>query len=75
MHGDAGGCFVIWMITQEPPFVMTLTGSQKTSVLVIETGTFHRNVIRKNLDQLVTGLCQITCVFKILGLKTKVKAG
>ena len=34
----------MWMIT---PFVMALTGSQKTPILVIETGTFHRNVIRR----------------------------
>ena len=44
------------MITQEPPFVMTLTGSQKNTVLVIETGTFYRNVIKTNYDQLVTGI-------------------
>ena len=43
------------MITQEPPFTMPLTGSQKPSVLVMETGTFHRNVTRRNYDQLVTG--------------------
>ena len=50
------------MITQEPPFVMTLTGFQMTPVLVIETGTFHRNVIKRNYDQLVTGPCQIPLV-------------
>ena len=37
-----GGGSIIWMITQEPPFVMTLTGSQNTPVLVIETG--HRSL-------------------------------
>ena len=35
------------MITQEPSFVMTRTGSYKTPVLVIETGTFHHNVKRR----------------------------
>ena len=47
----AGGCSIIWMfseLTQEPSFVMTLTGSQKNPVLVIETGTFHRIVIKRN---------------------------
>ena len=63
------------MITQEPSFVMTLNGSQKNPVLVIETGTFHCNVIRRNLDQLVTGPCQLPCVLKMLGLRTTVKAG
>ena len=43
------------MTTQEPPFAITLTCSQKPPVLVIETGTFHRNVIKRNYDQLVTG--------------------
>ena len=47
---------------------------QKTPVLVIETGTFHRNVIRRNYGQLVTGSCQIPCVFKMLGLKTTVNS-
>ena len=60
------------MTTQEPPFAMPLTGSQKPPVLVIETGTFHLNVIRRNYDQLVTGPYQIPCVFKMLGLKTTV---
>ena len=45
----SGGCFIIWMTTtQEPPFAMPLTGSQKPPVLVVETGTFHRNVMRRN---------------------------
>ena len=37
----------MWMTTQEPPFVMPLTGFQKPPVLVIETGTFHQNVIKR----------------------------
>ena len=45
----------MWMTTQEPPFMMPLTGSQKPPVFVNETGTFHRNVIGRNLDQQVTG--------------------
>ena len=44
----------------------------KKTLLVIETGTFHCNIIRRNKDQLVTGPCQITCVFKLLVLKTTV---
>ena len=63
------------MITQEPSFVRSLTGFQKNPVLVIETGTFHRNVIRRNKDQLVTGPCQLPCVFYDLGLRTTVNAG
>ena len=51
-----GGYSIIWMTTQEPPFVMPLTGSQKPPVLVIETVTFRRNVIRRN--QAVT---QVLC--------------
>ena len=44
----SGGCSLMWMTTHEPPFVLPLTGSQKPPVFVIETGTFHRNVIRRN---------------------------
>ena len=60
------------MITQEPSFVRTLSVSQKNQVLVIETGC---NVIRRNKDQLVTGPCQLPCVFYDLGLRTTVNAG
>ena len=45
----------MWMTTQEPSFTRTPSGSQKTPVFVIKTGTFHRNVIWRNYDQLVTG--------------------
>ena len=44
----SGGCSIMWVTTQEPPLVIPLTGSQNPPVLVIETGTFHRNVIRRN---------------------------
>ena len=44
------------------------SGTQNT-VLVIKTGTFHHNAIRRNQDQLVTGPCQIPCVFKMMGFK------
>ena len=37
----------MWMTTQQPPFVGSPSGSQKNPVLVIETGTFHLNVIRR----------------------------
>ena len=50
INQHAGGCFIIWMITPEPSFVMTLTGSQKTPVFVIERGTFLRNVYLKCWD-------------------------
>ena len=43
-----GGCSIIWMPPQEPPFTISLTGSQKPPVLVTETGTFHCNVTRRN---------------------------
>ena len=33
----AGWCSIIWMITQDYLFVITLTGYEKTQVLVIET--------------------------------------
>ena len=54
---------------------MTLTGFQENPVLVIETGTFHWNVMRRNKDQLVTGPCQLPCVLYDLGLRTTVNAG
>ena len=65
----------MWMTTQEPPFVGSPSGYQKNPVLVIETGTFHRIVIRRNYDQLVTGPCQLPWVFKMLELGTTVTAG
>ena len=55
---------------EKDPLVMILTGSQKNPVLVIETGTFHHNVIRRNSDLLVTGRCQLPCVFRMLGLRS-----
>ena len=64
----------MWMITQEPLFLRSLTGSQKNPVLVIETGTFYRIVIRRNYDQLVTGPCQLPWVFEMLELSTTVTA-
>ena len=48
----AGGCSIIWMVTQEPPFVETLTGSQKTPVLVIEATHSQK---RRSSGQLVIG--------------------
>ena len=60
-----GGCSIMWMTTQEPPFVMTLTGSQSTPVLVIETTHYQ---YRRSCGQL-------PCVFKKQGFQTTVKAG
>ena len=65
----AGGCSIIWMITQELPFVMTLTGSQTET----ETETTHSQQ-RRTSGQLVTGPCQLACVFKKVGSGTTVKA-
>ena len=57
------------MITQEPPFVMTLTGSQKTPVLVIESAPSQK--IRSS-GQLIAGPYQLRCVFKKPGLRMHV---
>ena len=47
--------------------------SKATSL--IETGTFHRYVLGRNQDQLVTGPLLVPWVFKNVAFKTTVKAG
>ena len=40
--------YVLQFLNYKPQFVMTLPDFQKNPILVIETGTCHRNVIRRN---------------------------